>query len=322
MFQSLAAAALLGTPAWAIQVQLIGDSWVSANQPTLNFGTQQMMPVGATGGPNGLTNVFVQFDLSTVPEGSQINAAHLVLYVDMLQKAGTIQSYAVAAPWNEATITFNNAPALLGPSGSAQVTATDQTVSLDVTSLVQSWVNGEAVNNGIALETTSAAFSMDSKESGQTSHPAVLEIDVDDPGIQGVEGPQGPTGPPGPQGPRGVKGLKGPTGITGPPGAEGQPGPTGPQGPSGPPATLPIVARSNKEATCDRFTNCTATATCPATYQVIGGGCGQTSPFASGQLQNLQVVSSYPSGTTAWTCLYTNNGGSNLRFVASALCVP
>ncbi|MGO4885893.1 MAG: hypothetical protein ACLP59_34485 [Bryobacteraceae bacterium] len=163
---------------------------------------------------------------------------------------------------------------------------------------------------------------MDSKESAQTSHPAVLEIDVDDPGIQGVAGPQGPTGAPGPEGPRGVKGLKGPTGITGPPGPEGQPGPTGPQGPSGPVATLPIVAQSNKESTCDANTNCTATASCPATYQVIGGGCGQASPSASGQLQNLEVVSSYPSGATGWTCLYTNNGGSNLRFVASALCVP
>ncbi|MGO4885894.1 MAG: DNRLRE domain-containing protein [Bryobacteraceae bacterium] len=148
MFRPLAAAVLLSSSAWAIQVQLIGDSWVSANQPTLNFGTQQTMTIGATGGPAGLSNVFVQFDLSTVPEGAQINAAHLVLYVDMFQKAGTIQSYALAAPWNEATITFNNAPALLGPSGSAQVTATDQTVSLDVTSLVQSWISGQAANYG------------------------------------------------------------------------------------------------------------------------------------------------------------------------------
>jgi hypothetical protein len=320
MFQSLAAAALLGSPAWAVQFQLIGDSWVSAAEPTGNFGTSQMMPI--QGASSGVTNVFVLFDLSTIPEGSQINAAHLVVYVDQFHTAGTIQAYGVSAAWTESTITFDNAPALLGASGSTAVSAHDQTVSLDVTSLVQSWLSGSVANYGIALETSAGNFAIDSKENPLTSHPAVLEVDVNDPGIQGIEGPQGPAGPKGPVGERGAKGGTGATGAAGNQGPVGQPGAPGPQGPQGPAATLPLSSQSNKEAICDANTNCTATATCPATYQAIGGGCGQASPFAGGQLQDLQVVSSYPSGTTGWTCLYSNNGGSNLRFVASALCVP
>jgi len=318
MFQSLAATALLGSPAWAVQVQLIGDSSVSAAAPTANFGTSQTMPIQ---GGSSVNNVFLLHDLSTIPEGSQINAAHLVVYIDQFHTAGTIQAYGVSAAWTESAITFDNAPALLAASGSTAVGATDQTVSIDVTSLVQSWVSGSVANNGIALETSAGNFVIDSKENTITSHPAVLEVDVNDPGIQGIEGPQGAPGAMGQAGARGAPGPTGNTGHVGNPGAVGLQGATGPQGPQGPAATLPIVGQANKEATCDANTHCTVTAVCSSTYQVIGGGCAQTSPFASGQLQNLQVVSSAPSGTTGWTCLYSNNGGSDLRFVASALCI-
>ena len=67
----------------------------------------------------------------------------------------------------------------------------------------------------------------------------------------------------------------------------------------------------------------TAAAVCPAGLQVIGGGFNTTVPAGSTATPNLmQVFSSAPSGTTAWTVSATNgtNKTADLTITAYAIC--
>jgi hypothetical protein len=104
-------------------------------------------------------------------------------------------------------------------------------LQLDLTSTVQSWLNGTLANNGIALVPSpgsSISVSFDSKENLLTSHTAQVPM------VLVSAGPQGPPGAQGAQGPAGPQGATGATGATGPQGQTGAIGPIGPQGPQGP----------------------------------------------------------------------------------------
>jgi hypothetical protein len=132
--------------------------------------------------------------------------------------------YGINSPRSDGTITYNNVPAL----GARMLTGIPITktgfVVLDITRLVQNWVDGKSSNNGISLVANPANpgfISFDSKESFLTSHSAELDVALVSAGAQG---PQGPAGP---------QGVQGPPGPAGPAGAQGAAGPTGPQGPAG-----------------------------------------------------------------------------------------
>jgi hypothetical protein len=156
---------------------------------------------------------FIQFNLGSVPANATVSKATLRLYVDAVSKTGAFDVYEVNTPWTENSLNFTNAPTPgLSATGTHPVTISsanaNQFVLVDITSLVQEWVNGSLANNGIALKLTSAAgtFSFDSKESLMTSHEPELEITLAETGTPGPQGPQGPAGAQGPPGPQGVSG--------------------------------------------------------------------------------------------------------------------
>jgi Collagen triple helix repeat (20 copies) len=90
----------------------------------------------------------------------------------------------------------------------------------NVTALVQSWITTPASNFGVELQASGTTnIAIDSKENANTSHAAILQIDLSGPaGPVGATGAKGATGATGPQGPAGPKGSTGPTGATGPAG--------------------------------------------------------------------------------------------------------
>ncbi len=190
------------------------------------------------------SNAYLRFNLANIPTHATITKATLRLYIDSFVSPGTFDVYELDQPWNEFLLTWNNAP-LLGASATGNhpttITLADNTtfVLVDITTLVQEWVNGTVVNNGVALALTSAdgEFSFQSKENVSGSHEPELEIELAVQGLQGPPGPQGPQGPQGlqgNQGPQGQSGAQGPAGPQGPQGATGLQGPTGPTGPQGP----------------------------------------------------------------------------------------
>jgi hypothetical protein len=203
--------------AWA-QAPPSADTFVSSVTPKTNYGTSPILIVqsGAT--------AFIKFDLSALPVGASVSKATLRLYVDAFAKAGSFDVYEVDTSWSENTLTYNTAPPL-GPSATGfhpiavASSNANSFLLLDITPLVQSWLNGMVVSNGVALAltTTNGSFSFDAKESLLTGNGPELEIVLNGPtgvqgpqGIQGDPGPQGAVGPQGPAGPQGAQGATGP----------------------------------------------------------------------------------------------------------------
>lgn len=203
-------AAAVSLPVMAQDAPPSADSFVLSTSPKVNFGAWPQLAVT----PGSTT--FIQFNLSSLPANATISKATLRLYVDAITGAGAVDVYEVNTPWTEGSLNFTNAPTPgVSATGNKPVAISsanvNQFVLIDVTGLVQDWVNGTVANHGIALKLTSTAggFSFDSKESPLTSHEPELEVSVAATGAQGPQGPAGPQGtqgPPGPAGPQGVSG--------------------------------------------------------------------------------------------------------------------
>src|ERR1700730_11210062 len=201
------------------QLQPASDSFTNSNQPTTNFGTNVSLKIDGT----VAKKTYIRFDLSSLPTGttgSQISKATLQLFVNTVNNAGTFDVFRVTSAWNEASITFNNAPSVAATADLSAISAgtTNSFVSLDITPLVKNWVDGVLPNNGVALTPSSGSginVFLDSKEASGTSHPPQLLVFLQNQGPVGPQGPAGMPGAPGPQGPAGPQGLQGNTGPAG-----------------------------------------------------------------------------------------------------------
>jgi hypothetical protein len=213
----------------------IADTYSSSSSSTTNYGASNTLQVSSS------SKSFLEFELTTLPPGASVSKATLRLFVDAVTTAGAFDVYQVNNTWQEGTLTYRNLPAIGGSATggnpvSVATTSVNQFLIIDITPLVQDWMNGSVPNDGIALELNGAAgnFTFDSKENYMTGHQPELEIALTGAiGAQGPPGAQGLTGPAGPAGPAGAAGAAGPAGKAGPAGATGPSGAIGPQGPQG-----------------------------------------------------------------------------------------
>lgn len=114
-----------------------------------------------------LSRTLLKFDLSGIPAGATITSARLNLYHDPAAAHSTntsndIKIAAITAAWNENTVTWANQPTTAVSAlniGNAPTTTSDK-LNVDVSSFVQSWVNGSMTNNGwmMTLNTESGAL--------------------------------------------------------------------------------------------------------------------------------------------------------------------
>jgi hypothetical protein len=268
------------------------DTMILSSQPTKNFGASAILAVQ----PGTIS--LVQFNLAGIPSTATIEKATLRLYVDAVQAPGTFDAFPVDSPWTENTVNFNTAPVVLTQYSSTgtdphTITAASRNnfVLLNVTNIVQAWVQGSFANNGLALQLTSAAgsFSFDSKESTYTSHEPELEIVVTNSGLQG---PQGAPGPQGPQGPAGTPGLSG------------------------------INQQLATDVVANGFSQLRITAYCPANQAVISGGCDAAfgSYGSPDGYYPPTIVKATPAGPNSYTCLFSGGTGVNMPVAALAIC--
>ena len=234
--QSAAVACALLVPAvsWADTVPLKADAYFNPGDAN-PYGALTTINIGGAPNAQGL----VQFDVSSIPSGSTIAWARLRLYVSKVTTGGAVDLFAASGAWSEATV---NGTSGIVPGAAIQagipVTTPFTYITVDVTSLLQNWVNGTP-NNGILIaanpSTTSIYF--DSKENVQTSHSATLEFVLAGPtgstGLAGLSGPSGPSGAAGIAGPSGATGATGASGASGPSGNTGVAGPSGATGAAG-----------------------------------------------------------------------------------------
>ncbi len=191
------------------------QSYAQSAPPVANSFTQEMHPstvYGAGASVSSLTlqtgsntgNIYLQFSLAAIPADATVQKATLQLYVNQVLGAGSFDVYELNSEWNQGTLTYANAPGLgVSATGNHPVAipaAADQFILVDVTPLVQDWVNGVSPNYGMVLSMTtlSGGALFDSKEATLTSHMPELQIVLNGPA--GPQGPMGPAGPPGTSG--------------------------------------------------------------------------------------------------------------------------
>ena len=154
------------------QVVVTDDANTSSFQPKSNYGSSIALIVCSG------SNTYLKFSFANLGSGvtsANVSKATLVLYTDFVLTSGTMDVYQVNGSWSEGAITWNTAPTLGTKLFSAVSVTKAGFLSLDLTSTVQSWLNGTLTNNGIALVPTSGSgisVSFDSKENILTSHVA------------------------------------------------------------------------------------------------------------------------------------------------------
>ena len=175
------AAVLLGLPVAvsAATGNVVGDTYISPINPTINFGNGTTLNIG--GGASAL----VQVDLSSLPAGllaTNIRRATLTVFVNKVFIAGGLDFSQVTSPWSEGTVTFNTQPTIRAFINNVPVNTSATFLTVDITDLVQQWVTGVSPNFGVEITAAVAApgtvVNLDSKESTSTSHSAFADITI------------------------------------------------------------------------------------------------------------------------------------------------
>lgn len=85
------------------------DSYILANAPTSNFGSDTPITIGwIDGEPPTLSRTLFLFDVSSIPGGSTIDAAQLNLTTQSASASGvSAKVYRVSNTWSEGQVTWN-----------------------------------------------------------------------------------------------------------------------------------------------------------------------------------------------------------------------
>lgn len=108
------------------------------------------------GGIGWIDETLIQFPLSSIPSGVNINSANLKLYGQGSFIGGTsiVKVKKILEAWDESTVKWDTKPTYGDYVSSSTLTDEIKWHEWDITSLVQEWING-GVNYGLALLTTS-----------------------------------------------------------------------------------------------------------------------------------------------------------------------
>ena len=160
------------------------DSHVWTVYPNQNFGdVYALWAASHSGSPHYRS--FIKFDLSSIPIGSDITSATL-MFNGRGSSSDTgysiISLHRVLSSWDEHTITWNNQPPYAEYSIDTEDIdqySEDMWYSLNVTSPIEDWVQGEYQNYGFVIrqlyENRYRTFLGWSSDGGGTRHPK-LEI--------------------------------------------------------------------------------------------------------------------------------------------------
>ena len=151
------------------------DTWLKESSPAENHGGDIELSVKAASGDN--MRALYQFDISPIPAGSQIGSAIAWFYVAGNDDKGAVDIHETTAVWAEGSADWTTLNDKFDSSVIASIPVQDTSdvwVQLNLTSLVQGWVNGSA-NNGIMLLANSDAVESkySSSEVGASQQPRI-----------------------------------------------------------------------------------------------------------------------------------------------------
>ena len=164
-------------------VPVTDDAWIKSDTSTLNYGNDAQLSTFFNIIPFTTQRALYRFDIENtgIPVGTPIASAVAKIFIIDPNDTAPVSAHQVTADWTESTVNWDNIntshdlTAITSiPTGSAA----GEYVSVNITPLVQGWINGSTGNQGIMLKTASigdlAQFS--SKEYGNASQRPFLEI--------------------------------------------------------------------------------------------------------------------------------------------------
>jgi len=130
-----------------------------------------------TSSSGGEKRALFGFDVSSIPASSSITSAKFYVMISS-NYAKPVRAHHVLAPWGEMTATWNNFGGL-DPTVTASFLSGGYSkwVSMDLTTLVQAWVNGDLPNNGVLLEEgTSSSTSFKTSDHATLAYRPYLDV--------------------------------------------------------------------------------------------------------------------------------------------------
>jgi hypothetical protein len=185
-------------------IQAVGsiiDAHIMAANPTTNYGGNNTLTIGYN---SGISRILMEFDTSTIPSSSTVNAATVVLYCSNNSISATAVLYQCLRPWVEGSATWNKydgsnnwTTAGAGSDGndynstnlgSSAITSTGYKnfpMTASGVALVNGWVSTGSANYGLIIrhtsETTNLNLISSSENAAGTQIPSLI-IDYTDSG--------------------------------------------------------------------------------------------------------------------------------------------
>lgn len=148
------------------------DTYVMDILPTNNFNFSPDLLVEGT----AVRQTLIQFGgivgsgSGQITSGATVSDATLTLEVSNTSSSSGIEATAILASWDSTTITWDNATLANGSAGiqtddlearstpfASSISVSGPNLVLDLTALVQEWVNGSLANNGIMIHDPSGS---------------------------------------------------------------------------------------------------------------------------------------------------------------------
>ncbi len=164
-------------------VSVTDDAWINDITPTQNYGSDAEVSAYKTVFPSSTRRALYRFDIENagIPAGSTVVSAVAKIFVTNTNETGPVTVHQATADWSETTVNWDNINTSYDSSAIATFPTNPpvgQYVSLNITALVQGWINGSTMNQGIMLLSDifldTAKFS--SKEYANAGQRPLLEI--------------------------------------------------------------------------------------------------------------------------------------------------
>ena len=146
-----------------VKLSSVQDTYIDQRKANNSFGTNSSILLSSRS--RQVKQGLMKFNISGVSTGATVTKAKLWVYV--AKKGGSrssISVYEAMGGWSRTT-TWSKKPQMSGSSkGSVSVSKAGDYYAVDVTGLVQDWVDGKKQNNGIYIVTNSSEIYVNSAE--------------------------------------------------------------------------------------------------------------------------------------------------------------